>query len=241
MRLAPRNWAPRSTGQRCWVAPALLHLTSLVCHCGRVHRRFQRRAKYSTEQLYGQTARFEVSWQSHAKRDIKKHMPTIPDFGNLYDFYSCNGNDEFAIFPSGLVSGFDTPTPIKLQRGDASWGARHIATKHGVWLAKHKLEAHEMVWHKLRETGVIYSAETDDKLKLSLRISPTSLLILRYRAAQSFFTVVSCYAHPSQLDGTPIAKWPGQSALGPMPNFCLPAAAPTSVTIKKRRTFERPG
>lgn len=170
-------------------------------------------------------------------------MPIVPDDGNKYDFFACDGNDEFGVFPAGLVEGFDDPTPIKLQRGDRSWGARHIAIKHGVWLDKSKLEVHEMVWRKLREGGAIYSAESDDKLKLSLRISPTALLILRYISAQQFFTVVSVYAHPYELDGTKLNRWPGQAFTGAMPAFCLPAPAPVAqptVVVKKRRTFERP-
>lgn len=172
-------------------------------------------------------------------------MPSVPEAGNSYDFYEFGGCDEFAIFPGGLIEGFDDPTPIKLQRGDMSWGARHIATKHSAWLTKNKLEVHELVWRKLREPGNIYSTEDASKLKLSLRISPTSLLVLRYFEAKRFFTVVSAYVHPSQLDGLHLGRWPGRSEAAPMPAFCLPAVPIRAtgvpvVNVKRRRLYTPP-
>ncbi len=94
--------------------------------------------------------------------------------------------------------------------------------------------------HWIRATLASHK-EDEGQLKLSLRISPTSLLILRFIAAQNFFTVVSAYAHPAHLDGIEIGRWPGHRESGAMPAFCLLVPPPDPIVkVKKRREFELP-
>jgi len=136
-------------------------------------------------------------------------MLTVPPPGDPYDFYAAADGLDIGIFPGGLVPDIPADLPIRLQRGNGQWGALHIATKHGHWLKKQGLDVHEMVWHKLRQRGAIYTTEENGKLKISLRISPAALVVLRLisSGAEVFMTVVSVYFHPKALDGTKLAEY----------------------------------
>lgn len=155
-------------------------------------------------------------------------------------------------FPGGIISSIPEEIPIRLQRGDNSWGGIHIATKHGHWLDKQKLDVHEMVWLKLRQPGAIYTTESDGKIKISLRIHPSALLILRLIRGDTdiFMTVVSVYFHSSAPDGTqlalyrPLESLPPGELKPPIPLYVLPTppAPPANpvVIYKKKRTIVVP-
>lgn len=163
-------------------------------------------------------------------------MATIPPAGNKFDFYAVNGVANLAVIPGGTHKAQPADAPIRLQRGDPGWGAIHIAQKHDHWLAKNSMEVHEIVWTKLQQQGGIYSTEEEDKFKISLRLSPSALLILRLiPRSLPFFTVVSIYLHPSELDGEHIGKYFGSGTTGPVPALCLPAPPqPPKITYKRK-------
>jgi len=168
-------------------------------------------------------------------------MAQIPPLGNKLDFYSRNGVTDLAIIPGGTHPDQPADAPVRLQRGDFGWGAIHIATKHGHWLDKNNLQVHEMVWFKLQQAGGIYNTEEEDKLKISLRISPSALLILRFIPRHGFFTVVSLFLHPNGLDGEHIGHYPGNRMQGAAPNLILPIpVVPVPVKVIYKKKFSRP-
>lgn len=178
-------------------------------------------------------------------------MPTIPTEGDQFEFYSSATGLDIGIFPAGLVAQVPDALPVRLQRGDRLWGGLHIATKHGHWLDKQRLDVHEMVWLKLRQQGSVYTTEIEGKLKISLKIHPSALLVLRLieTANESFMTVVSVYFHPNSLDGTflssyqPFESLPAGGAALTIPHYALPVhlpPPPTVVTYKKKRTIAPP-
>lgn len=189
-------------------------------------------------------------------------MLTIPAAGNKYDFYSSTDGIDIGVFPGGTISSIPDPLPIRLQRGDRTWGGLHIATKHGHWLKKQQLDVHEMVWLKLRQQGAVYTTEENGKLKISLRIHPAALLILRLidTGSEIFLTVVSVYFHPQSLDGDKLCDYrptqylPGGDRKLVYPAFSLPSSVPPelapanpspppapTVKYKKKREFVAPG
>jgi hypothetical protein len=184
-------------------------------------------------------------------------MPSVPPNGSPYDFYTSAGERDIGIFPGQLIPEVPDSIPVCLQRGDRSWGGIHIATKHGHWLDGQKLDVHEMVWLKLRQPGSIYSTESDGKLKISLRIHPSALLILRLirgasgkSALGDFMTVVSVYFHPKSLDGKRIAAYQpiappqpfGKMPIIPQYALPLPPPLPLSPTViyRKKRVIVPP-
>lgn len=168
-------------------------------------------------------------------------MAQIPPLGNKYDYYTHNGLIDLAIIPGGTHPDQPDDAPVRLQRGDFGWGAIHIAKDHGHWLDKNKMQVHEMVWTKLQHAGGIYNTEDDNKLKISLRISPSALLILRFIPRYCFYTVVSLYLHPNGLDGEHIGHYPGNGKLGAAPNLILPIPpVPVPVKVIYKKKFSRP-
>jgi hypothetical protein len=125
------------------------------------------------------------------------------------DLWIVNGNCNFGWFPAGRVPGIDIEIPIRLHIGNAVFGEYHIKTKHGAWLQKLKTEAQHMVWQKLQTSGHIYATEAEKKNKLSLRINPEALMVLELRKhrAEYYFSVVTLYAHPKQIDGRSLGRY----------------------------------
>lgn len=168
-------------------------------------------------------------------------MATLPPHGDKYDFYSASGVIDFAYFPNAIlndigVDGIDIP--IRLQRGDAGFGAFHIVKEHGRWLDLHKLDVASMVWLKLQGNGKVYTTEEDDKLKINLYLNPKALLVLRFiPKKEPFFTVVTTYLSDGVLDGDELGHYPGNGECT-IPNIILPPPKkkPT-VIIKKKRTL----
>ncbi len=120
-----------------------------------------------------------------------------------------NGNVNLGWFPSGIVAGLDEPIPIRLHIGNKVFGAYHIQTKHKVWLEKQQTEAHCMVWRKLQTQGHIYTTESETKHKFSLRIHPAALMVVELREHQGerYFSVVTLYSHPQQMDGKHLGRY----------------------------------
>lgn len=171
-------------------------------------------------------------------------MATLPPHGDKYDFYSANGVIDFAYFPNAILSdiGVDgIDIPIRLQRGDAGFGAVHIVREHGRWLDLHKLDAVSMVWLKLQGNGKIYTTEEDDKLKINLYLHPKALLVLRFiPKKEPFFTVVTTYLSDGSLDGDELGHYPGHgNNVTPIFTLPEPKKKPT-VIVKTKRTFIKP-
>lgn len=165
-------------------------------------------------------------------------MAQLPPFGNRHDFYAANGLIDFAYLPGGLASFAPNDTPIRLQRGDVSFGAFHIVKEHGHWLDIHKLDVAEMVWLKLQGNGKVFTTEDTDKLKINLFLNPKALLVLRYiEKSIPFFTVVTMYALDRGADGAEVGHYPG-NGLREIPKLSLPAPKSVPiVTIKKKRSI----
>lgn len=131
----------------------------------------------------------------------------------------------------GFVLNQEAPVPICLQRGDTKWGSDHIWKRHGTFTVKHSVGAafgHEvpwLVWRKLQQSGSIYTAEVEGKLKISLPLSPNALLIMLLKDAPfQYFSITTIYTKEGGLDGTKLGryvgiKWP---AATPPPTFWLP-------------------
>lgn len=144
-----------------------------------------------------------------------------------YGFWTVDGSTNFGTMPGGVFEGINEPLPIKLQVGNASWGAIHIDKKHGHWLVKNKQTAAGMLYRKLSDGGSVYSTEEADKSKVNLALMPSALLILRYIPKQKFLTVVSIYEKRGGLDGGFLGRYVGSGVYGcgpvPVPVFLGPA------------------
>ena len=126
-----------------------------------------------------------------------------------FDLWKVNGNCDFGWFPAKRVQGIDIEIPIRLHIGNTFFGSNHINNKHGHWLQTQKKEAHHLVWLKLQTKGQIYAAETKEKHKFSLRISPAALMVLELRENRGdrYFSVVTLYAHPPHIDGNSLGRY----------------------------------
>lgn len=127
-----------------------------------------------------------------------------------------NNQPNFGNIPKGIIPGLDGDIPIRLHYGVRTytgWGSAHIDLKHWQWLKRHQVVAHQMVWHKLGSTGFIYTAEEGNKKKISLRVEPASLMILklRYTNFGPYFSVTTVYQHPSSMpDGESLGRYLGR-------------------------------
>lgn len=137
-------------------------------------------------------------------------MPVFTCTGTQkHDLWLVDGSKDFAWFPGGIVPEFPIDLPIRLHVGDNLFGDVHITKKHGHWVSKVGLPVPELVWKKLQTGGFIYSAEKEQRLNFSLRISPDSLMVLDWRSvkAEAYFSVVTLYAHPSKVDGMVLGRY----------------------------------
>ncbi len=104
------------------------------------------------------------------------------------------------------------PVPIRLRVGTIAYGQVHIQKRHGHWVSRMGKSVPEFVYEKLGQPGKIYCTEVDEKVKISIRLSPASLLILSLISdgGQGHFSVTSIYNHPARLDGLVIGRYPGK-------------------------------
>jgi len=145
------------------------------------------------------------------------------------DFWTLDGQKSFGHLP-GLVLDRTDPVPICLQWGTKQWGARHIGHKHVPFITQNSVGAparHEVpwvIWKKLQQSGSIWTAEQAGKLKVSLPLSPSSLLILQLNEDdEPFFSVTTLYTHSRGLDGQNIGRYVGRKWLPKViPVFHLP-------------------
>lgn len=130
------------------------------------------------------------------------------------DYYLLNGSPDFAVIPGDVIKGISSPMPVRLPYGDGLFGAQHIMGKHGKWVRDNEPTAcvATLVWRKLSQRGSIF-IEDQSKLNLSLKISPSALLILKQ--LDGFYSVTTLYHHQrptkGQLQGTyQGARWAKQ-------------------------------
>ncbi len=127
------------------------------------------------------------------------------------DCWLVDGSPNFGIFPAGLLAQIDAPTSIWLKVGNVAFGETHINERHGHWVARQLKTVPQLVFEKLGQPGHIYCTESEKKVKVSLRIAPSSLLVLELvRASEVHFSVTSLYAHPAQLDGQVMGRYRGR-------------------------------
>lgn len=118
-----------------------------------------------------------------------------------------------AIDPSNSES---DQLPIFLKKGNFSFGSVHIEKKHHHWVRTTKMSVPELVYAKLRQRGRIFTTESNNKNKLSMRISPEALIVLELAAIGSMphWSVTTIYKHPSALDGQEIGKYYPAKSIG---------------------------
>lgn len=118
-----------------------------------------------------------------------------------------------AIDPSNSES---DQLPIFLKKGNFSFGSVHIEKKHHHWVRTTKMSVPELVYAKLRQRGRIFTKESNNKNKLSMRISPEALIVLELAAIGSMphWSVTTIYKHPSALDGQEIGKYYPAKSIG---------------------------
>lgn len=139
-------------------------------------------------------------------------MPLFTPQGNhARHLWLADGSPNFSHFPGGVLAGLDNPTPIWLRVGTAAYGEVHIHRRHGHWVKRFNKTVPELVYEKLGHSGQIYNTESGSKLKVSLRLSPSALLVLELiERGTLHFSVTSLYAHPAHLDGQIIGRYPGR-------------------------------
>jgi hypothetical protein len=139
-------------------------------------------------------------------------MPTFTRQGDLHwHLWLVDDSPDFAFFPGGIVAGLDEPTPIRLKVGNAAYGEIHIWKRHGHWVKRTGMDVPALVHEKLGHSGPVYNTESGSKLKVSLRLSPSALLVLELiERGTMHFSVTSLYAHPAHLDGQIIGRYSGR-------------------------------
>jgi len=145
-------------------------------------------------------------------------MPSFTASGaKARDLWSVDGSPQFATFPGGILTKVPIAIPIWLRVGTIAFGEIHIRTRHGHWVSKTGKSVPEFVYEKLGQSGSVYSTEMVDKVKVSLRLNPASLLIMNLisHGHQDHFSVTSLYIHPARLDGNVVGRYPGRRTLVP--------------------------
>lgn len=158
-----------------------------------------------------------------------------------YDLWKADGSPDFGLLPTAVAGISEGPAPIRLQRGDNTFGACHIEERHGHWVRLHAASAPELVWTKCRQVGTIYSAEEPEKGKIWLPIHPAALMVLRYVPRDGFWTVVSLYFHEGPLDGMVLGRYTDTLPNPPaVPAFSIRdfPATPKIVYKPRRKTKE---
>lgn len=125
-----------------------------------------------------------------------------------FHFWERKGNIDLSIIPKGTIREVDIDLPIRLQVGNPSFGYQHIEKKHSRHFGD--LSTHEFIYNKLGQSGTIYTTEEESKLKILLRVSPSSLLVLRmvdHNSLGWFLTIVSIYPKEGRVDGKEIGRY----------------------------------
>ena len=128
--------------------------------------------------------------------------------GHKFDYWLINSKKDWAVIPANTIEGFDRDIPIRLQKGTKSFGQEHIHIKHGRWLHKHKLSLTELLSLKLAQPGIFYSTKHENKIKLMMRLTPDTLIVLRYEKSDGgFFTIVTMYKKRGSVKGHKIGLY----------------------------------
>jgi len=124
------------------------------------------------------------------------------------DYYLLNGSPDFAVIPAGVIRGVEQAMPIRLPYGDPSFGAQHIMIRHGKWVVENEASGcvATLVWRKLSQRGSMF-IEEQPKLNLSLKISPSALLVLKQ--LDGFYSVTTLYHHQRAAKGQMIGTYLG--------------------------------
>lgn len=154
------------------------------------------------------------------------------------DQWLANGCADFGFIVGGTLERVEDDAPIRLFHGDAGYGAHHIRARHGHWVKRWNMDVPALVWLKCQQRGKIYTAPDEPrKLMLSLMLSPTSLLVLRYIREAHFFTVVTLYHRSQQIDGDLVGVY-APNASTQTPIFTLNPYTPPEVVVKRKRGLQ---
>lgn len=135
-------------------------------------------------------------------------MPVFIPTGNTpNDFWQADGNIDFALFQAGRFGKYPEVMPIRLHVGNAAFGQTHIDFRHSVWLQSLKTQSYSLVWEKLQMPAAIYESDKENACKFSFRFSPESLMVIELHKSQEYFSVVTLYSHPRQIDGRHLGRY----------------------------------
>jgi len=148
------------------------------------------------------------------------------------DYWLVNGQKNWAFVknPAARELGVPEGTPIRLHEGnERKFGSTHIykkarrttvqnvlrrsnkTAKRYSQIAAHETYAPEFVWLKLNSSGSFYSADSEDKSKIHLSMSPGSLMILQIKEDnedQLYLSIVSLFVYNSNgLDGDRLGRY----------------------------------
>lgn len=124
-------------------------------------------------------------------------------------FWLLNGHADFARIPAGIISQYPEGVPIRLPDGDNKYGAIHILQGHGHWVRKHQPNGcvATLVHRKLSQGGRIFTAESDNKLTIAMRMAPDAFLVLKLMS--DFLSITTLYLRQRALEGEEIGKYLG--------------------------------
>lgn len=133
---------------------------------------------------------------------------------NKDDLWHADGSPNFSVMPANIsrAIGSDTSIPIWLKVGTPAFGEKHILNRHGHWVNRHNMTVPELVYFKLCQPGNVYCTEKNSKIKVSLTITPSALLVLDLitHTDQPHFSVTTLYHHQGSLDGDRIGRYKGR-------------------------------
>jgi hypothetical protein len=118
-----------------------------------------------------------------------------------------------SVFRSTAPQMPDTSIPIWLRVGSSpAFGEKHIQDRHGHWVKRHNMTVPELVYFKLGQHGNVYCTEKNSKIKVTLTITPSALLVLDLitHIGQPHFSVTTLYHHQGPLDGRIIGRYKGR-------------------------------
>ena len=142
-------------------------------------------------------------------------MPSFSQTGSrAQDLWLVDGSPTFGTFPEGILPLYGQALPIWLKVGTSAYGERHIKQRHSHWVRKHAGSVPELVYLKLGHAGQVYCTEEQGKIKVSMRLNPSALLVLNLctEASEPHLSVTTLYFHQGKLDGDILGRYPGRPA-----------------------------
>lgn len=124
-------------------------------------------------------------------------------------FWLLNGHADFAKIPAGVIGQYPDGVPIRLPAGDKKYGAIHILQGHGHWVRRHQPNGcvATLLHRKLSQPGRIFTAESDNKMTIAMRMAPDAFLVLKLMA--DFMSVTTLYLRQRTLEGTEVGRYLG--------------------------------